>query len=471
MPFLPDKALNNKTERKKVEISFLVVLHSSSCATVTFDPSSDPWCGFISQRTQVHSSANLPRRGELKLEVTAVQGAIMEKAPSAGGGGGGGASHETKELDSNDAVVTRFTVDLSVLRNNIKIFRTFVSPAKLCFVIKSNAYGCGSERVAAVADSMDVDAFSVSDNVDAQNIRKVSKKRIVRCRVGLEGEVREALELGMEEMVGSLADMEMLNGLGKEHNLQLPVHINLDCGMGRQGFSVASDAAAVFQQPHLKVVGLMTHFPSADDEDFSSTEEDMKRFSAALTELKALLPGDALEGVTVHVGNSAATIRGKPKYHMDMVRTGAVLFGRPSSLGGEPLPAGIQPVARWTTTLTQIRTLEEGTTVGFNRAYAVSDGAKRIGCIPIGFGLGLPRSFKNKGVVLVRGVECPMVGNISLEITNIDVSNCPEAAVGDEVVVIGDGVPSDALVEECFVTQPELQIRVGSHFEPHYVGE
>ena len=353
-------------------------------------------------------------------------------------------------------------IDLAAFRNNVRLLKKMLDGTKLCAVLKSDAYGHGCVQLAREAQRAGADYIAVCDNVDARRIRKICTLPIMRCRVARTEEIAAAVDVGMEEMVGTLRDAEACNRVGEQQRKRIPLHINVDCGMGRQGFMNVEEAAAVFKLPWVTVKGIMTHFTSADEEDFSITDQMASVFDRKMSRLKELVGAAAVDKAIVHIANTAATVRGGKPYFRDMVRVGAGLYGSTTDVHYVKLPDGFKPVMKWTTHISQIRSLDQGTTVGYNRAYTVATAKASIASLPVGFGEGYPRALANKGEVIIHGTVCPIVGKVSMNVMNVDVTNCPDTAVGDEVLLMGPGMTADYLMDKCGSVHTEMQVNVGS---------
>ena len=184
--------------------------------------------------------------------------------------------------------------------------------------------------------------------------------------------------------------------------------------------------------------GCFTHFHSADDPDSASMTLQWERFQDALRSLAPLPTGD----FRIHACNSPAALR-IPGYGADAVRPGIFLYGgRPGQ--GLPLP---EPVVALRARITLIRDRPPGSTVGYGATYRAR-GWERWATISAGYGDGIPRALSNRGEVLVRGRRAPVVGRISMDMTVVDITHVPGAAVGDVATFIGMDEGSAITLEE-----------------------
>jgi alanine racemase len=219
------------------------------------------------------------------------------------------------------------------------------------------------------------------------------------------------------------------------------VHLKLDTGMTRVGEPISQAqhlVAMALTSPHLELVGIESHLATADSPDPRYAREQLQRFADAADGLH--LP----ERVIRHVANSAATVF-YPEAHWDMVRPGLILYGIPPRAGAAmpfPLVRAMSINAR----ITQVREVGPGIPVGYDGTFVTAKRTK-LALLPVGYADGLPRALSNRQTVLVGGVRCPIVGNISMDQCAVDVS-AVDPRVGDEVVCLGRQGDDAILVEE-----------------------
>jgi alanine racemase len=220
-----------------------------------------------------------------------------------------------------------------------------------------------------------------------------------------------------------------------------PVHIKIDTGMHRLGFR-PEDMEAIGKllraQSGVVVRSVFSHLAGSDSPDFDTfTHQQAERFARVAEALEAALEYPILK----HLLNSAGIER-FPQYQMDMVRLGIGLYGI-----GVAADKNLQNVSTLRTTILQIQDVLAGDSVGYSRTSYVSRDS-RIAIIPIGYADGLDRHLGNRcGEVLVNGHLCPIVGNICMDITMIDVTDT-EAAEGDSVIIFGEGLPAGSLAKK-----------------------
>src|SRR5579862_3071111 len=335
-------------------------------------------------------------------------------------------------------------VSLKRFSSNIQYLRRLVAPSKLCVVMKANAYSHGLAALAPVAVQSGADMIGICTNPEAETIRNLGLQiPLLRLRMALEAEMDESVhDLDIEEQVGSPEAGRYLSALGVLRGRPVEVHLDIDTGMGRSGFFPEQIEAIrqVISLPGLHIAGVMSHFPAADASDLALTNaliERMDRFCAELG-----LPEDVL----VHTHNSAATVR-LTHQRRAMVRVGAACYGTRTSRDFEN-PAELKPIMSFRTWVAQVRNVPKGRTVGYGSLFTTERDSK-IASLPVGFGEGYPRALFNKGIVLIHGKRCPVIGRVSLNVLTIDVTDLDSPVrLGDEVVLVGSQGDEEITFEE-----------------------
>lgn len=306
-------------------------------------------------------------------------------------------------------------VDLSAIKQNIEQELNHLEPGqKLFAVIKANAYGHGAVKVAQLAAKNGVSGFCVAILDEALELRRAGITQPILV-LGVTPEEYATLA-AKNDISLTVPDFEWLNTADQELNntgLQLKIHLAVDSGMGRIGFSEDEEFLQandfLLDNPHFEVEGLFTHFASADSSDDTYFKTQVERFE----HLKSLLK---VKPKWIHVDNTAASIYGK-KVHSDLVRFGIGLYGlNPSSNPSTPdLPAQIRlkPALSLESELVQVHTIHKGQGVGYGSTY-IADCDQIIGTIPLGYADGFIRKFQ--GFKIQVGDEyCPIVGRICMD--------------------------------------------------------
>jgi len=279
--------------------------------------------------------------------------------------------------------------------------------------------------------------------------------------MALEAEMEESVrELDIQEQVGSREAAEYLSAAGVRRGRPVEVHLDIDAGMGRSGFFPEEVATIrrVMALPGIRIVGVMSHFPNADAADLAQTVSQIQRVEHFCAELA--LP----EGVLIHTHNSAATVR-LTRHRRGMVRVGAACYGVRTSRDFEN-PSELKPVMSFRTWVAQLREVPKGRTVGYGSLFTTQRPTK-IASLPVGFGEGYPRALFNRGIVLIHGKRCPVIGRVSLNVLTIDVTDLDsEVRLGDEVVLIGsqgnEEITFEEIADKFSSVHTEINLMAGS---------
>lgn len=301
-------------------------------------------------------------------------------------------------------------------------------------VVKANAYGHGAIEVSRALVQAGVTRLAVASIQEGIGLREAGISVDILVLVDLFD--KHTPELIAHRLTPVITEQHLLPALAKaaEGGAQpFPIHVKVDTGMGRLGFS-PSELASLFNAlpgwQSLRIEGFMTHLADSDGDDPSHTELQLKTFRGLLEQVEQ-------RGITiplVHVANSAAIVR-YPQAHFSLVRPGIMLYGYHTLPDSVPCPR-LLPVLALRTTVMQLRTIRPGETVSYNRTF-VAKRASTIAVLPVGYADGYSRRLSNRGFVLIKGRRAPIVGLICMDMTMVDVTDVPSVRVGDTVTLIG----------------------------------
>ncbi|MBI5569911.1 MAG: alanine racemase [Desulfomonile tiedjei] len=340
---------------------------------------------------------------------------------------------------------TRLVVNLDAIAANIKTIRGIVGDdCAIMSVVKSFGYGNDSIRTSRVALEHGVTYLAVAFPDEGATLRENRIDTPILAFNVFAEEVDKVVRYGLSSVVSSLEFAAALNSAASGRR-KIPVHIKVDTGMGRSGVWV-EDAVPFIDEVsrlrNLEVEGIMTHFSSADDPDADDyTLGQIALFESLLDEVKRR--GHSIR--YVHAANTSALVR-FPQTHYNMVRPGLGIYGMYPSEAVRPLIA-LQQVITFYTKIAQIKEHPPGRCISYNRRF-VTDHNCRIATLPVGYNDGYPRFQSNVGQALLRGRRVPVVGTVCMDATMIDVTDIPEARVGDEVVLIGRQGDEEILADE-----------------------
>ncbi|MBA3882801.1 MAG: alanine racemase [Chthoniobacterales bacterium] len=330
-------------------------------------------------------------------------------------------------------------IDLAALRHNAGVaHQRSGNQLALLAVIKANGYGHG---LAAVAKALREDAqlFGVANLDEAIDVRRVAAQPVMILGPALAAERAEIVRRRFIPSVSSHEEAGQFSDLASDP--PAAVACVIDTGMGRMGMSESSAVSQVQKiasLPHLTIHSVSSHLPSAD-EDRDYTCEQLLRFSKLVAQIRTTVPGSYF----VHALPSAGVF-GFDTSPFDIARVGLMLYGI------SPLPAFqslLKPAMKLKTRVALVRDLAPGSSVSYGRTF-ITNRPIRVATIAAGYADGVPRAISNRGVVLIGGNRCPIIGRVTMDLIMVDVTEIAPVAVGDEVVLIGNQGPERILASE-----------------------
>jgi alanine racemase len=371
-------------------------------------------------------------------------------------------------------------VSLQAIGRNLRRIRRHIGPKpQILAVVKSNAYGLGAVPVAKALEKAGAERFGVTCANEGVELRESGIRKPILVLTGFwPGEEKRFIANRLTPTVTRLEDVRSLERAAKSARVKSPLrfHLKINTGMNRLGLlpsELDAFASALADCRHIELEGTFTHFASAEDFSARQTDEQEETFRKCLDLLRALgvSPG------VVHMANSGA-ICARPSTWADMVRPGAILYGYyqsfdPPHKGQEirdRLP--VEPSLSLRARIITLRDLPAGQPVGYGARF-VTERPSRIAVINAGYADGILRQRTNRGCALLRGRHVPLVGAISMDLTTLDVTSVPEAALGDIVTLYGrDGSAeikvSDVAAEIGTVTS-DLLCALGRRVARYYV--
>jgi alanine racemase len=326
-------------------------------------------------------------------------------------------------------------IHLDRLAHNMRLLQELVGERPLWPAIKANAYGHDAGIVARHLTSLGYGTLCVAHSEEAAELRRAGvRARFLVLSASLPDEAERLVEPDLEPVVCDLETLEALSRAAQRAGVRVPVHVKVDTGMGRIGIRPEELEPFLDRCRELKGVrvrGLMSHFPRADEAD--------KRFSRQQLEVfRQLRDATRASGIEVyHLANSAA-IFDLPDSHFDAARPGISIYGLPPSREiASPRVAELEPVLEWRTRITFLKEVASGVGLSYGHSFH-TERPSLIGTIPVGYGDGLGRRLSNRIDVLVRGARCPQVGTITMDQSLVDVTSLRgRVQLGDEVVLLG----------------------------------
>ncbi len=329
------------------------------------------------------------------------------------------------------------------LLHNLQVIQEKVKSAKIIAMVKANAYGHGIRSVAARLDKH-VAMLGVASIDEALALRKSG----VKCDIMLAEGVFEASELivaSTEKFHVVFHHASQLEWLQKSHcPLPLQAWIKVNTGMGRLGFSLEDSKIAYKQLCESPVVAkpvrVMSHFACADEPEHPLNAQQINDFQSLIQDLK-------LQGLSAEYSfcNSAALFSFKDCYY-EYVRPGIALYGISPLPGQSAQSLNLKPVMTLQSSVISVQNMPQGAFIGYGARYQCPE-AMPVGVVAFGYGDGYPISARDGTPLLVNGIACPLVGRVSMDMLMVDLRPCAHAKVGDPVILWGQGLPIERVVE------------------------
>ena len=346
-------------------------------------------------------------------------------------------------------VATRPTwaeVSLAALQQNFRVVQKHVGPnVTVCAVVKADAYGHGAVECSRALEREGARWLGVTSLDEAIPLREAGVKANILLMTGFwRGEEAEIVRLRLTPTVWEPWQIESLDKAAADLGvMQHPVHLKVDTGMGRLG--VALDQLprvleVLKRAGNLHLEGLSTHLAASEIMDAPSVAEQLKAFGAA----QRMVREAGMEPSLVHVANTGAVISRRETWNT-MVRPGVALYGYylPFQRAGREVSGGtlrlpVKPILTWKTRILSLRNFGANHPLGYGGTY-VTQAPAHVAVLPVGYADGYNRQLSNRGRVILREHYAPIVGRISMDLTLVDVTGIPGVAVGDEVILLGNG--------------------------------
>ncbi len=334
-------------------------------------------------------------------------------------------------------------ISRSQLAENYRIIRQHVGPQReIMAVVKADAYGHGLKEVAVPLAGLGVDRFGVTSVDEGVELRDLGISQPILLLTGFwEGEQRALTDHNLVPAIYSEDQLGALEAWGQHTGKPIPFHLKVNTGMGRLGIhwqEVEPFLGVHRRMKHVELEGLFTQFAAAEDFTTRQTEEQIERFQS----VKQSLARAGVRPRYCHQANSAAIVS-RPETWDDMVRPGGLLYGYHPPVRakeGSPEPGcrslPVQGILTFKTRVIAVKQVPAGIPLGYGGRY-VTPRLSRIAAIPAGYADGLDRRLSGKGKAILCGKYAPIVGNISMDLTLLDVTEIPQVAVGEEVILIG----------------------------------
>ena len=329
-------------------------------------------------------------------------------------------------------------IDLDAIAYNMEQMKLRIDGhTQIMAVIKTDAYGHGAVQVAQMLEKYDyIWGFAVAtlDEAVVLRVEGIQKPILVlgcifpdQYMEMLDNDIR--MNVYTEDMAKEIAKMARREGKTAY------LHIKLDTGMGRLGFSITEESVEAITRisklSNVKMEGVFTHFAKADEKDKTFTMQQIQQFES----MTRLLKEQGVTFVYEHCSNSAAIID-VPEAKFDIVRAGISTFGLYPSEEVDKEAVHLKPALALKSHVAFVKEIEPGTSISYGGTF-VAEKKMKIATIPVGYGDGYPRALSGVGYVLIRGKKAPILGRICMDQFMVDVTHIEDASFGDKVTLIG----------------------------------
>lgn len=364
---------------------------------------------------------------------------------------------------------TVLEVNLTALIHNLKVYQSLLKPStKVMAMVKAFSYGSGTAEVARVLQFHKVDYLAVAYADEGVELRKAGISLPIMVMNPDEMSFDAIVQYDLEPEIYGIHILNSFSSFIEAQGLQqFPVHIKIDTGMHRLGFEpveIGELCSQLQNQKSLAVRSVFSHLVASDAAEHDAfTKQQASIFNDACNKIQAVLNYSFIK----HVGNSSAINR-HPLLQYDMVRLGIGLYGVDSST---EMQQQLQTVATLRSTISQIKKVSAGETVGYNRKGVITQDSI-IATVRIGYADGLSRHLGNgRGKMLVKGKVAPIIGNVCMDMTMIDITRINGVSVGDEVEIFGRNIPVSRVAEWMDTIAYEVLTSVSQRVKRIYVEE
>ena len=342
-------------------------------------------------------------------------------------------------------------VDLAAIRSNFDALKGILAPeTKTMAIVKANAYGHGSVRVARELEGK-ADYFAVAALEEAMELRENGiKTPVLILAYTSPSQYEELINNDIATTIYSLDEAKLLSGTAEKLGKKAVIHIAVDTGMGRIGFFDNEESIGTIEKiselPFIEIEGIFTHFACADMSDKTSAFSQKERFDKFISMLESRNINIPIK----HASNSAAIIDLDCRY--DMVRMGIALYGLYPSDEIDTDRIALTPAMEVVSHVIHIKDVEPGTGISYGHTYVTAE-KRRIATDCIGYADGFNRAFSNKGYVLINGRKAPITGRVCMDQIIVDVTDIDDVRVGDDVIIMGEScgavITAEGLGEMC----------------------
>jgi alanine racemase len=360
---------------------------------------------------------------------------------------------------------TYLEVELAQLRKNIQAIRARVGRAKVMPMVKANAYGHGMDGIAPYLESY-VDSFGVAILEEGIRLRELGIRKPILVAGGtLAEQIPTFLAYDLTLTASSPELLASAEAAAESARKKLTAHLKIDTGMERVGVHYY-EAEAFLEQSlackHVLIQGIYTHFANSEDPELIHARQQLERFQEVLT----FYEKHSLPTPMRHMANSGAILQ-FPESHMDLVRPGVLVYGIYPV--GVKRTVDVAPALTWKSRVVYSKITRPGHPVSYGSLWQ-SQNETRIVTIPCGYADGYFRRMTNQAHVLINGKSYPQVGRICMDQFMVNVGD-DDVRVGDEVILLGDGIRAYDLAEWTGTNEYEVLTNISARVPRVYTHE
>lgn len=359
--------------------------------------------------------------------------------------------------------VTRPTylyIDAVALAHNVARVRQYAPLQRVIAMVKANAYGCGVTWVAPILEPL-VDAFGVACLEEARILRQLCplKECILFQGIFSPDELATVVDLQLTAVIHNKE--QLLWFTQNALSASLKVWVKIDTGMHRLGFSPVELATVLDTLERCawinKEIGIMTHLACADQPQHFLVTQQLATWHKLVSKH---------QDKVLSMANSAS-ILGLPQTHIGVIRPGIMIYGVSPFEDNIGKDFGLRPVMNFISQITTIHHYAAGETIGYGATWQC-DRPSIIAIVPVGYGDGYPRHVSHHASIWINGCYAPIVGRVSMDMMTVDITDCPDAKVGDRVELWGRNVPIETVAKHAHTIAYELMCQVSQRVIRQY---
>ncbi len=359
-------------------------------------------------------------------------------------------------------------INLDKVKSNSKEIRKYVGDdVMIMAIVKANGYGHGALPISLEIEDT-VDMFGAAIMEEALQLREggIAKPILILGYTRLV-DYDKVIEENIIQTIFSVTQVENLNRVASVLGKIAKVHVKIDTGMNRLGFSDEDATLEIIKKidemSNISLEGIFSHIANGGSEDLSYSVKQINRFKIFAKKAEEVLG----RSVVKHLANSATLVEFK-EAHFDMVRPGLMLFGSFSTENENINKLKLKKVMTLKGIITQIKEIGIGEPVSYTGSF-ITKRKTKVGVLPIGYADGFVRSLSNRGQVLINGLRVPIIGNVCMDQVMLDLTDIGDVEVGQEVIIYGEDNPVEYFADLLDTINYEIYCNLSERIPRIYV--